>query len=139
MRMSKQVSDLKEAKANRSSGPHQQRKPRLAERLVALAPLARAPLVAEREHPEPDDGLSRLSHVSRPASSSYQANALVPLQPSQLPLVREPARLSPVSVSPPRFETEHELQKEPGRDLTGFLVGLTIATAIGVVLYLLLA
>ena len=130
--MTNRIPDLKQVRASRggsSSAPQQQPRPRLAERLVELAPLARAPLVTEDERPAPDDGLSRLS---RP---SYQPNALVPLRPAPVPRVREPDRLSPVGIASARPEPAEEGTK---RDFTGFLIGLAIATAAGVALYALL-
>lgn len=134
-RMTNRIPDLKQVRASRAasaSAPHQSQRPRLAERLATLAPLARAPLVAESERLDPDDGLSRLSHVSR----SYQPNALVPLQPSPLPRAREPDRLLPVGVSPPAVPADEAGARQ---DLTGFLIGLAIATIAGLTLYILLA
>lgn len=134
--MTNRIPDLEQVRANRiakSSTTQQPPRPRLAERLVTLAPLARAPLAAESERLEPDDGLSRLSHVSR----STQPTALVPLQPPQLPRAKEPDRLRPIGVLPPRPEPDDDAGA--GQDLTGFLVGLGIATAAGLVLYALLA
>lgn len=135
--MSKFVSELNEARANSaitSSTPHRQHRQRLAERLVTLAPLARAPLVAETERGEPDDGLSRLSLAAR--SRVFEPKALVPLEPSALPRAGEPARLSLVGISPPQLDLlEEELRAEMRRRLMGFLIGLATAAAIGIGLY----
>lgn len=123
--MSKHTSGLTPGRADRtasSSGLHQRPRPRLAERLVALAPLARAPLTMESER-----------------QAANEPNALVPLRPSALPQASEPATLAPVSVSSHRSETEDEFYGISGYGLTGFLAGLAVATATGIVLYAVLA
>lgn len=144
--MSKRVSDLNEVKAQRArnsgQSPEPQR-PRLAERLVALAPLARAPLVAE---PEPEAGeLSRLSDARRfghrdAVSSNSSGNALVLQRPAALPRLQETARLSRVGDFPP---LDVHLDRDPttpdSATVVSFLVGLSIASAIGLALYALLA
>lgn len=137
--MSKFVSELSKAKAPFATHPstlqHQPR-PRLAERIAALAPLARAPLVADVDRDEPD-GLSRLPHTTR--SRSYQPNALVPLEPPQLPLTSEPPMLSPVGVAPLHLDFDDGVRAELRLKWLGFFVGLAISAAIGVGLYVALA
>lgn len=137
--MSKFVSELSKAKAPFATHPstlqHQPR-PRLAERLAALAPLARAPLIADVDRDEPD-GLSRLPHTTR--SRSYQPNALVPLEPPQLPLTSEPPMLSPVGVAPLHLDFDDDAGAELRLKWLGFFVGLAISAAIGVGLYVALA
>ncbi|HEX5600258.1 MAG TPA: hypothetical protein VFX46_06470 [Hyphomicrobiaceae bacterium] len=137
--MSKFVSELSKAKAPFATHPstlqHQPR-PRLAERLAALAPLARAPLIADVDRDEPD-GLSRLPHTTR--SRSYQPNALVPLEPPQLPLTSEPPMLSPVGVAPLHLDFDDDARAELRLKWLGFFVGLAISAAIGVGLYVALA
>lgn len=131
--MSKHISEFAPEEANRTvsaSGLHQQPRQRLAERLVALAPLAREPLMTERER--------QALNSSRSTPTANESNALVPLRPSGLPRAREPVSLSPVGVSSPRLDTKDELDGETGYGLTGFLVGLAVATATGIVLYALL-
>jgi hypothetical protein len=142
--MSKHISDLNEAKVARASrsirsNPSAAARPRLAERLVELAPLARAPLVAESVA-EDSDGLSRLPrdpvtghHIT--SSSTGQANALVPLQAPPLPKGREPARLSPVGITPPAQYWADEFATDVRRHIGGFLIGLAIASAMGIGLY----
>ncbi len=147
--MSKYISDLNEAKAARAAKSAQVSKPaphrqRLAERLVELAPLAKAPLALESEADDAD-GLSRLTrdpltgrHI--PSASAGQPTALVPLEPASLPKLREPVRLSPVGVtSPVRYGYDDEFPTEVRQRVTGFLVGLAIASAIGLGLYAVLA
>jgi len=146
--MSKRISDLNEAKASRARNTAQlpdPQKPRLADRLVTLAPLARAPLVAEAE-PEPERGeLSRLSDAPRfghrgDADGASSRNALVPHRPPALPRLQDPARLSRISEVPPVDVALDD--GTPGlnsRTIAGFLIGLSIASAIGFALYAYLA
>ena len=146
--MSNHISDLNEAKvarAARSARSNQSTptRPRLAERLVELAPLARAPLVTEDEM-EVKDGLSRLSrdpvtghHFT--SSSTGQGNALIPLQSEALPSAQESVRLSPVGITWPARHWAEEFTPDARQHVTGFLVGLAIASAIGIGLYAVLA
>lgn len=139
--MSKRISDLNEAKANRARNSAQSpepERPRLADRLVTLAPLARAPLVAEHDPDPLAEELMRLADTprfgNREAGSSR--NALVPRGPAQLPRAQEPARLARVSAVPPvDIALDGEDTQLSVRTIAGFLIGLSIATAIGLGLY----
>jgi len=141
--MSKRISDLHVAKASRVRNFAQRsqtdpQRPRLAERLVALAPLARAPLVPESVSDPQEPGLSRLadSHRFRPQAAIpgpvHSRNALVPRSATPLPQIQEPVRLSRVSDAP-LGHTGHSARD--GQGVAGFLIGLSMATAIGVALY----
>jgi len=143
--MSKRISDLNEVKASRAkylsqrNQPDPQR-PRLAERLVALAPLARAPLLLEDDTDPHEAGLSRLADTHRfrqqtPAPSTQTRNALVPRSAASLPRAQDPVRLSRVGEAPGQFNFGNELSVRDGQGIAGFLVGLSIATAIGIALY----
>lgn len=145
--MSKRISDLNEAIANRArrsaqSGQTDRQRPRLAERLVALAPLARAPLVPDADAADaPAAGLSRLADAPRfrhRASSRAQAlgnNALVPRSGSPLP-ARASTPLSRVAGQATVFADPDTVPpSNPRRATVGFLAGLSIAAAIGVALY----
>lgn len=145
--MSKIVSDLNEAKATRAAKAAQidqreAQRPRLAERLVQLAPLARAPLVAEDDTETHGDGLSRLADGSRfgqqtaSPASTQSGNALVPSWASQLPKSEEPVRLSRVGSSAPLpLESLDEHTSRRGQHVLGFTIGVAIAAAIGIGLY----
>lgn len=145
--MSKRISDLNEVKASRAktfaqrNQPDPQR-PRLAERLVALAPLARAPLVPETDADPHEAGLSRLADAHRfrqqtlIPSSAHTRNALVPRSTTMVPRAQDPIRLSRVGDVPPaHFDFQSGLAVRDGQAIAGFVIGLSIATAIGIALY----
>lgn len=142
--MSKLVSDLNEAKATRAAKtaqiePRDAQRPRLAERLVQLAPLARAPLVPEDDLEEPGDGLSRLTDESRfrqQRATTASGNALVPSRASQLVKSHEPVRLSRVGASTPvPYGPVDEFPQRREQSMLGFAIGVAIAAAIGIGLY----
>jgi hypothetical protein len=152
--MVKRVTDLNEAISKRSGKTASDReappdRPRLAERLVELAPLARGPVTIEREParediPEPSLDLSRLAAALRHPSDppplrdmpapptalvpSPEVTMLVRTDPP-VPLMRQDSRPPPLSepVSP---EAPHA-----SGNARGFLIGLLIAVAVGAGLY----
>ncbi|MCL4768466.1 MAG: hypothetical protein KJZ80_19795 [Hyphomicrobiaceae bacterium] len=147
--MSKRISDLNETIASRarrtvpSRQPDRQR-PRLAERLVALAPLARAPLVPESDaagSDAPAAGLSRLAdtprfqHRAPPRALAPARNALVPRSSSVLRPARISTPLSRVGEQSTDFAAGPVLPASYGRGTAAFLVGLSVAAAIGIALY----
>lgn len=137
--MSKFVSELSKARAPSTahlSNLHHQPRPRLAERLAALAPLARAPLVADVDRDELD-GLSRLPHATR--VRAYPPNALVPTEPPPLPPADEPPLLYPVGTTPLHLDFDDDADAGSWAEWVSFFVGLLVSLAIGIALYYALA
>ena len=140
--MSKRISDLNEAKASRAKlvarpSTSDSDRPRLAERIVALAPLARAPLVPENDAEAPEGGLLRLdSHRFGYTASSHSLNALVPRPAAPVQRAPNPARLSRAGGGLlVAVDSDEQGQPRSGAGLSGFLFGLSIAGAIGIALY----
>ena len=154
--MPKRVTDLNEAiarrvgKAEPTASPEQER-PRLAERLVELAPLARAPITIEETKPEDavrSEDLSRLSDAPRfrrhdgSAASETAGTALVPNPEvvALVPAAEPPARLVR-RTNPPPLPVDPATLRRPVHTRThvpGFIIGLSTASALGLALYALL-
>ena len=156
--MPKRVTDLNEAIAKRlakadaatSAG---QDKPRLADRLVELAPLARGPVTLDEPVPEPEvalasKDLSRLSDAPRfrrhdgSVAAEAAGTALIP-NPEVVALVRAaetPTRLVRRTTPPPLPVDPATLRRpaKPRTRLPGFIIGLSTASALGLALYALL-
>lgn len=153
--MSKRITDLNEALANRPRRDSQDTdsepsRPRLADRLVDLAPLARPPLTSELDPGPPEDpklGLSTLAGVQRPAARTALPRAPAPVPPmpgtslvlhrSALPAVAGSTAIAtprPAANSPPPAPTADEGASNL-RALIAFLVGLAIAAVAGIVAY----
>ena len=156
--MVKRVTDLNEAIAKRSGKTAPDResppdRPRLAERLVELAPLARAPVALEEppapvESSDPSLDLSRLAAALRhpddplphPHNPDEPPTALVTV-PDVTMLVRTdaPIPLTRLPMEPPPLPApavpERQEQPQHASNTRGFLVGLLIAAAVGAGLY----
>ena len=152
--MQKRVTDLNEAIAKRLAkaevdmSPGQE-KPRLAERLVELAPLARGPVTIEEPVPTapPDGDLSQLSDAPRfrrndgSGATGATGTALIPNPEvvALVPAAETPARLVRRTSPPPLPVDPATLRRPVARTrLPGFIIGLSTASALGLALYALL-
>lgn len=156
--MPKRVTELNEAIARRSrreSASRQpiQDRPRLAERLVELAPLARAPVVIDEADQTSDDKadleLSRLPDddrfkpraASRPPPPPLPSNALILSDRGGTLIQAEtPVTLTRYEEEPPPLPSLHRAGSAIAakRRAVGFITGLSIATAVGIALYAIL-